>query len=274
MASAAIDGLTIEYESNGEGDLVVTIHGALIADAFRPLLSQSALNSYRLLAYHRRGYAGSTAIEGPVSVSQQADDCRALMRYLDIPRAHIIGHSFGGAVALQLALESPQFVHTLTLLEPALMIGDSAAGYRASLQEAMAHFHETDPSVVVDEMLRVRWPGYRVGLEAVVPGAFGAAVLAASAAFDAELPGLLAWSFDDEQASAIALPVLSVMGGESEALSPRFAEAHRWIIETFPDAEGYVLPGAHHFLQMENPSDMANALAAFYSRHPLSSSRA
>jgi pimeloyl-ACP methyl ester carboxylesterase len=272
MSQAPIDGLTFEFASAGAGDPVILIHGALIADAFLPLFSQPALASFRLMAYHRRGYDGSTAARGPVTISQQASDCRELMRYLGIARAHVVGHSFGGVVALQLALESPDLVHSLALLEPALMVGASAAGYRASLEQAMAHFHETEPSAVVDQMLRMRWPDYPIELERVLPGAFDRAVAAAAAAFDAELPGLLAWMFDEEQASRIRQPVLSVLGGESEALSPRFGEAHHWVLATFPAAEGYVLPGAHHFLQMENPSDMAAALDGFYSRHPLSAS--
>ena len=42
-------------------------------------------------------------------------------------RAHVVGHSFGGAVALQLALDAPDLVHSLALLEPALFVGASAA---------------------------------------------------------------------------------------------------------------------------------------------------
>lgn len=61
VRQVVVDGLTLAYERAGAGDPIVFIHGALIADAFRPLLVQSALTSeHRLLIYHRRGYAGST----------------------------------------------------------------------------------------------------------------------------------------------------------------------------------------------------------------------
>jgi len=61
--------------------------------------------------------------------------------------------------------------------------------------------------------------------------------------------------------------VLSVTGSESAALSPRFKEVHEWLLTNVPKCEGYVLPRAHHFLQMENPGDMSGALNAFWTRH-------
>jgi pimeloyl-ACP methyl ester carboxylesterase len=270
LAKAVVDSKTFEYEVIGRGRPVVLIHGALIADAFRPLLGEPSLASrYQLITYHRRGYAGSSPASGPVSVLDQAQDCRDLLRHVGVQRAHVVGHSFGGSVALQLALDAPEVVHTLALLEPALMIGTSAQAYRDSLAKAIQHFRETSASVVVDEMLQARWPEYRAALESVLPGAFDAAVAAASAAFEAELPGLLEWNFGEEEAKRITQPVLSVLGGKSVTLSPRFAEAHHWLLANCSHAEEYELPGAHHFLQMENSGDMAEALASFFERHPL-----
>jgi pimeloyl-ACP methyl ester carboxylesterase len=46
---------------------------------------------------------------------------------------HVVGHSFGGCIALQLALDSPHVVRSLALLEPALFVGASARSYRESL---------------------------------------------------------------------------------------------------------------------------------------------
>ncbi len=52
----------------GEGEPVVCIHGAFVADTFRPLLAERELtNHYRLVTYRRRGYVGSTKTAGPVS---------------------------------------------------------------------------------------------------------------------------------------------------------------------------------------------------------------
>src|SRR3990172_4686952 len=51
---------------------------------------------------------------------QQVADCRAVMRHLGVERAHFAGQSGGGQIILQLALDAPDAVHSLALLEPAL----------------------------------------------------------------------------------------------------------------------------------------------------------
>jgi pimeloyl-ACP methyl ester carboxylesterase len=268
---ATVDGIRLQHEVVGEGEPVVFIHGSLIADAFRPLFSEPSLVGFNLIAYRRRGYAGSSSPDRVLSIAEQASDCRALLRHLGVERAHVVGHSFGGVVALQLALDVPDLVHTLALLEPALAVGASGPAYRQSLANASEHYREVGPAIVLDEMMRARWPGYRTPLERLLPGAFDQALSDAHNSFEWELPGLLEWEFDEEKARRITQPVLSVLGSESEALWPRFGETHRALCAWLPNAEAFILPGAHHFLQMEKPREMANGLAVFLARHPLES---
>ena len=76
---------------------------------------------YQLVRYHRRGYAGSSTVGRSFSITDQATDCAELIRGLGIERAHIVGHSSGGPIALQLALDAPEMVESLVLLEPGLL---------------------------------------------------------------------------------------------------------------------------------------------------------
>jgi pimeloyl-ACP methyl ester carboxylesterase len=270
MESVDVHGATLEYAVVGTGEPVVFLHGAFVADAFQPLLSEPSLaGRYLLITYHRRGYAGSRRPAGPTSIAEQATDCRSLLAHLDVEQAHVVGHSFGGCVALQLALDAPAVVHSLALLEPGLMIGASGQTYRAALARGEQRFSEADPAVVVDEFLRARAPGYRERLDRLVPGAFAQAVADADTWFTIELPAQLAWHFDTAEARQIAQPALSVLGGESAVLWDRFGEAHRWMLDWLPHAEGLVLPGATHFPQIECPRALAQGLAAFFARHPL-----
>jgi len=270
MEQTVLDGLTLEYEVSGTGEVVALIHGALIADAFWPLLAEPSLTGRcRLIAYHRRGYAGSSGPPGPVSVTQQAADCRALLRDLGVERAHIVGHSFGGAIALQLALDAPDLVHSLAVLEPALIVGESAQSYRESLARGEQRYREAGAATVVDEFLRARWPGYRAELDRILPGAFEQAVADAGASFELELPALRDWCFGEAEARRITQPVLVVLGAESGALSPRFGETYRLLLAWLPRAEGHILTGAAHGQQMQDPRGVAEVLAAFYARHPI-----
>src|SRR5688572_13423414 len=87
LERARTDGSELEYEVSGRGEAAVFIHGAFIADTFRPLLAEPSLaDRYRLILYHRRGYAGSSRVSEPVSIARQAADCRALLRHLGVER--------------------------------------------------------------------------------------------------------------------------------------------------------------------------------------------
>jgi pimeloyl-ACP methyl ester carboxylesterase len=267
---ARLDGADLEYEVSGTGEPVLFIHGAFIADTFRPLLAEPSLSGrYRLILYHRRGYAGSSRASGPVSVARQAGDCGALLSHLGVERAHIVGHSYGGDVALQLALDTPGVVHSLALLEPGLMVGAGAQDYRKSLARGLERYRELGAEVVVDEFLRARWPGYRAALDRMLPGAFAQAVADAETWFERELSGQLAWRFGEAEARRIGQPTLSVLGGESDALWSRFGETHRLLLGWLAHGEGSVLPGTTHLMQIQDPRGMAEALAAFWARHPL-----
>ncbi len=272
MGRVDVDGISLECEVSGTGEPVVFIHGAFIADAFRPLLAEPTLaGQYQLITYHRRGYVGSSRLPGPTSAPQQAADAARLLSHLGVERAHVVGHSFGGSIALQLALDAPEKVHSLALLETALMVGASAPSYRESLVRNEQRYREAGAATAVGEFFQARWPAYREALEQVLPGAFAQAVADAPATYELDL-GLVEWRFGEAKARRIARPSLVVLGGGSQDLHPRFLETYRLLLSWLPNAEGFILPDATHFLQLEHPSHsrgLAAALAAFFARHPL-----
>ena len=118
MQRVNVNSADIEYEVQGSGEPVVLIHGAILADAFYSLRAEPCIaNNFCVISYHRRGFAGSSRASAPFTIRQQAADGRALLRHLGIPRAHIAGHSYGAAIALQWALDAPEEVQSLALLE-------------------------------------------------------------------------------------------------------------------------------------------------------------
>jgi pimeloyl-ACP methyl ester carboxylesterase len=270
MHTAAINGATIDYDVQGTGEPVLLIHGAHIADAYAPLLAEPGLSSrHRLIAYHRRGFAGSSRAPVPFSIAAQAADAAALLRQLGIRQAHVVGHSSGGDIALQLALDAPELVHTVVPLEPALLMVPSGEQFAAAIGPAVASYQAGDPVAAVDGFLRAALenPDYRRVLDPVLPaGWFDQVVADADTFFQAELPSVGEWPFSAELARRITQPVLVVLGAES---GPLFREGHELVRQWLPQAESFVLPGATHTLQMQNPRGMAEALAGFFARHPL-----
>src|ERR671933_1980646 len=121
LERARLNGVELEYELKGSGEPVLLIHGSHFCRSFLVLLAQPWLTErYTLIRYHRRGFLGSSPATGVVSLKDQAADARALLDHLQIPRAHVVGHSYGGSIALQLAVDAPTRVHSLVLLEAAL----------------------------------------------------------------------------------------------------------------------------------------------------------
>jgi pimeloyl-ACP methyl ester carboxylesterase len=279
LSRAAIDGIELEYEIRGSGEPVMLMHAGVLADWFRPLLEEPALTRrYRLVRYHRVGYAGSSRLTGPVSIAQQAAHLRLLMLHLGIARAHIVGHSSSGNMALQFALDAPDMTHSLALLEPALLAVPSGPQVaKAVLVPAMERYRAGDKAGAVDTFMRgVTGPAYRVVLDKALPSAFDQAVADADTFFGQELPAVRQWSFTREDARRITKPVLAVLGAKSDEVRPAsgevsrvFAERQELLLAWLPNVEAYVLPDATHFLHVENPRGMAEGLAAFFARHPL-----
>ncbi len=205
-----------------------------------------------------------------MSLARQAADCLGLLGHLGVERAHVVGHSYGGAIALELATRAPHVVGSLALLEPALMLGASGDDYRASLRRGIQRYREEGPAPVVEEMLRVRWgEDPRQALEPVLPGSFDQAIRDAATTFEAEGPPLLEWEMGEPQLRKVRQPTLVVLGERSKDLSPRFVETFELLLSWLPNAEGYELPEAAHGLQLQNPRALAAALADFVARHPL-----
>ena len=86
---------TLEVDVRGSGEPIVLIQTALVADEFVPIASRPVLrDNYTIVLYHRRGYAGSSPIQGPGSIVRDAIDCRRLLAELRIDRAHVVGVSY------------------------------------------------------------------------------------------------------------------------------------------------------------------------------------
>jgi 3-oxoadipate enol-lactonase len=106
----------------------------------------------------------------------------------------------------------------------------------------------------------------------VLPGAFDQHVTDASTFFEQEMPALQQWSFGRNEGRRIKQPVLAVVSARSLERDPIWGERHQLLLDWLPNVESFVLPGAAHLLQIENPRGMAEGLAAFFARHPFAAS--
>ena len=280
MERASVEpGVELEYTVRGRGEPVVLVHAGLFAHWFKPLLEESALSGrYRVVSFHRVGYAGSSRVAGPLSLARQAQHVAALMRHLGIERAHVVGHSSGANIALQLAIDAPDRVHSLALLEPALPVSDGSERLLSTRQSVMAPIAEKyragDTPGAVDGFMRmVSGAEYRAAFDRALPGEFARGLADADTFFQQELPAVAQWRLAREDAGRIKQPALAVIGEHSLQVSPIWEARQQQLLSWLPNAEGFVLPGATHLLHLQNPRGIAVALASFFARHPIPAPR-
>ena len=268
MQRASIDDLELAYELQGSGEPIVLIHWGPTTVWAEPLLHEPVLaERFCLLTYHRAGFGASSRIDGAVSMADHAEHCVRLMRALDIERAHLVGHSSSAVIALQAALDFPDAVQTVVLMEPARPTPDTEAQaefVRAYVAPALERYRAGDRAGAVDTFFRgVFGEGYQAGLEVGLPGAFEHAVAEAEAFFTQELPAVQQWELTEEDAASITQPVLAVQGANTVATFPERLEL---LCSWLPDVERFELPGATHLLHIQNPREAAAALASFIAR--------
>jgi pimeloyl-ACP methyl ester carboxylesterase len=265
MAGVPVDGAELEAVVLGSGDPVVLVQTALTADELLPL-AERLRGHFRVVHYHRRGYAGSSPATQPGSVSRDAADCAGLLDALGIDRVHVVGTSYSAAVAMQLAVDHPEVVHTLALVEPPPVHGPDDAAFRAANDDLRRDRLARGAEAAVDRFLTVTMgTDWRIRLDDLVPGGSAQVLRDGRSFFDIDMPALLRWSFDATAAARVRVPVLHVAGSEHGALFEGVGDLVRtWL----PHAEQVTIAGAGHDVALTHPDEVAASLVPFLSRHP------
>jgi pimeloyl-ACP methyl ester carboxylesterase len=270
MKRAEADGRWLEYEEAGSGEPVLLIHGTLIGDALKPLLNEDALaGSYRLIRYRRRGFYDNQIPPGAgwLDISDHAADAAMLLDFLGIDQVHVVGYDLGGVIALQLALDLPQTVHSLALLEPVLMGVPDWESTLGEVAPAIDLFLAGDRPGAVEAFLAIAsGPEAADTLERQMPGALAQAVHDAPGFFEGEMFAIGEWQLAEDVGFDISQPVLSVL---SEHPIGFFAEGRTLLRQHLPQTEDLDVFNATHLLPVENPEMLASGLAWFLGRHPM-----
>ena len=129
-------GYRTRVQEDGVGSVVLLIHGTpLDARAWDPLVPLLR-DRRRIVRYDARGHGTARATPIPRSYGPLADDVAALLDALDVPRAHVVGHSWGGQVAQRFALDHPDRLSRMSLLctrsSPFPAFRDAATSMRAT----------------------------------------------------------------------------------------------------------------------------------------------
>lgn len=112
-AYAPVNGLNVYYEIHGTGEPLILLHGGVGGiDMFGPNLPVLS-KKRKVVAVELQAHGRTADIDRPLSFEAMADDIGALMKYLRMEKADVMGYSLGGGVALQTAIRHPQSVRKL-----------------------------------------------------------------------------------------------------------------------------------------------------------------
>ena len=136
---AAVNGLNLYYEIQGEGQPLIVLHGGVSAsEAFGQNLTELA-KTRKVIALHLQGHGRTKDIDRPLRFEFMADDVAALMTFLKIEKADVLGYSLGGGVALQTAIRHPAAVNRLIVVSAAMQRDGSFPEVIAAFDQMIAH---------------------------------------------------------------------------------------------------------------------------------------
>ncbi|MBI3850867.1 MAG: alpha/beta hydrolase [Verrucomicrobia bacterium] len=272
MQRLAVNEAELVFVDHGEGAPVVFVHGAL--GDYRTWNAQlkTFARHHRAIAYSRRYHHPAHCADDVTdyTADRHASDLAALICRLKLQPAHVIGHSYGGAVAAWLAARHPELVRTLVLAEPTLFsLLTPKPENRPLVQELIS----------LTEQVLARWQiegaeaALRHFINAVIaPWTFDELAAPVRAVMMDNIntlkPMLLGTSsttaFKSEHARKIKAPTLLLEGELSTAV---FRQTIRELQADLPSSELITLPDVSHGLHLENPRQFNQTVLEFLSRH-------
>jgi pimeloyl-ACP methyl ester carboxylesterase len=134
-AFADVNGIKLYHEIYGEGDPLVLIHGGLTTIGEMQGWVRSLAKTRQVIAVEMQGHGRTADTDRPMSFTTMGDDIAVLLDHLKIPKADLVGHSFGGASAIRTAIRYPDKVRRLVVISSPY----ARSGWYPEAQRGMSH---------------------------------------------------------------------------------------------------------------------------------------
>jgi 3-oxoadipate enol-lactonase len=256
MPMLRVGDLEVNYRERGQGEPVVLIHGNWTTSLWwQPTLALLP-PGFRAIAYDLRGRGHTRGPDHLQAIPTLAEDLHGLLDGLGLIRVHLIGHSLGTAVAMQLALDHPERVHTLTLMAPAWVDGMPAAynlpAHQLAAQDNRAVYAMALRSIAPTAPDDALWQqlieeGHQQRREATL----------------ATLQALVDWAPGERLTALRPLPSLVVSGTKDMLCTVESGQRCASLI----GARQHVMKGVGHSPNLEAPSEFVELWKEFLAPH-------
>ncbi|HKB53458.1 MAG TPA: alpha/beta hydrolase [Ramlibacter sp.] len=267
MPSDRINGVELYWELHGErGEPAVLVHGSWGDhhnwDAVVPDLARSL----RVATYDRRGHSRSERPASQGSIDEDVEDLAGLIQRVFGGPAHVVGGSFGAAIALRLAVAHPELIRSLVAHEPPLfgLLDDDP-----TLQPALAEVRDRIDAVLALVRAGNNAGGARRFVETIAYG-LGAWETIPQETRDAFVFNAPTWLDEMQEPEALSMqldllsnfsaPTLLTLGGASPPFCPLVVKR---VAAAIPYARQHVYPDAGHVPHLSHPQEYVQVVSGF-----------
>ncbi len=268
MPDELINGYEMHFEVYGQGPALVMIHGGLGGgEGSAAMVEHHAsilARRFRVIFYDRRGAGlSSTPTEG-YSLENYSQDLYSLLRLLDVSRAHILGSSAGGPIAMQFALDHPDMMETLLLINTMSYTQPTERAVRQQeLDRLQAKITSLGTRAAAADALEERWPD----LHQTEPAKFQKLL-----DLNQERVGAIAQTIQsyldigsslESRLGELTMPTL-IVHGDADSRIP--LACGQQLQNSIGQAELYIIPGAEHGLLSNEPRMVRSLIYGFLER--------
>jgi 3-oxoadipate enol-lactonase len=256
MPTADLDGVSIFYHDEGQGEPLLMIHGfPLSSDLYQP--QRAALSHrFRVITPDLRGMGRSDVLPGSYSMDTYADDMAALLDHLGIGQAIVGGMSMGGYVLFALLRRHPDRVKGIILIntKAAADTEDARQGRYKMAEQARSESASAIAETMLPKMLTQQTREQQADLADFVHR------MMAATPVDGIIGALEAMAQRPDSTAllgSIQVPTLIITGSEDALIPPAVAQE---LHSTIPNAELVIIDGAAHAAVLERPAAVNRAI--------------
>lgn len=235
-----VGGRAVAYHETGSGEPLLLHHGGESHKGQYAIFAPHLADGIRAISYDQREVGDAGPTDSPYEVGDLADDCVGLMDALGIDRAHVMGISFGGAIAMHVGLRHPDRVRSLVIgaapdsfQRPSPFVEQLMSATPEQRAQAMLGA-SLSPEAQQDEALMATLDGLVRG-RVTLPGSYRAEAIRGH-------------HLTADDLGRITAPTLLVYGELDPIVPP---DIGRLVQSLLPDSELIVVPGARHGLSFE-----------------------